>query len=145
MNEPWNQTQTRLRKWQKESTSGWELRRILSDSEYFKVIAMCAHKRVKSPPKHVGWQDWWAFYLERMPERDAMQVLLDVWNKDVWTHINHQVRSSAHQMLEDIAEQSRLAHEFSVALDNIVSGALPSSSVGDSGQGARGQPDSRDR
>lgn len=141
MNEAWSQTQSRLRKWQRESTSGWEVRRILSDSEYFKVIAMCAFKRVKNPPKHVNWQDWWAFYLERMVEREAIQILLDVWNKDVWAHINHQVRSSAHQMLEDIAEQSRLTQEFSLALDSIVS----NSGSSDPANSPKVEPNSQER
>lgn len=133
MNEAWNQTQSKLRKWQKNGGSAWELRRILSDSEYFKVIALCAFKRVKAPPKHVGWQDWWGFYLERMGEREAMQLLLDVWNKDVWAHLNHQVRSSVHQILEDIAEQSRRAREFSIIIEGILASSLqgPSSNVGD--------------
>lgn len=135
MNEAWNLTQSRLRKWQRESTTGWELRRILSDSEYFKVIAMCAYKRIKTPPKHVNWQDWWSFYLERLPEREGIQLLLDVWNKDVWAHINHQARSSAHQMLADIAEQSRLAHEFSLALDRIISSDTQDSTLDGAGHG----------
>ena len=121
VNNAWNQTQARLRKWQRETTSGWELRRILADSEYFKVIAMCAHKRAKNPPKHVAWQDWWAFYLERLPEREAVQLLLDVWNKDIWAHINHQARTSAQSMLNEIAEQTRLSQEFSLALNRIIS------------------------
>ena len=121
MNESWNLTQKRLRKWQRESSTGWELRRILSDSEFFKVIAMCAHKRAKNAPKNLTWQDWWAFHFERIAEREAMQLLLDVWNKDVWAHIHHQARSNAQQMLTDIAEQARLAQEFAVALDRIIS------------------------
>lgn len=123
MNEAWKQTQTRLRKWQRESSTAWELRRILSDSEYFKVIAICAHKRLKSPPKHVGWQDWWGFHLERLGEREAIHLLLDAWNKDVLAHMNHQTRTHVHHLLEDMAEQSRLAHAFSVALDKIVAEA----------------------
>lgn len=120
MNDPWNTTQSRLRKWQKESSTGWELRRVLADSEYFKVIAMCAYKRVVDPPKHVGWQDWWSFYLERLPERQGIQLLLDVWNRDVLSHVNHLSRNEAHDLLVDIGEQSRLSQDFSVALDHIV-------------------------
>jgi hypothetical protein len=123
MNEAWNKTQTRLRKWQRESSTGWELRRILSDSEYFKVIAICAHKRSKNPPAEVNWQDWWAFHLERLGEREAIQLLLDAWNKDVLAHMNHDARADTQHMLNDIAEQSRLAHAFSLALDIIVAEA----------------------
>jgi hypothetical protein len=135
VNEAWNKTQSRLRKWQKSSATGWELRRILADSEYFKVIAMCAHKRAKNPPKQVSWQDWWAFHLERLAEREAIQLLLDVWNKDIWMHINHQARAEANQNLADIAEQSRLAHEFSLALHRIISSNAQDSTF--DGQSAR--------
>lgn len=144
MNQAWNQTQTRLRKWQKDSGSAWELRRILSESEFFKVVAMCAFKRLKAPPKHVSWQDWWGFYLERMPEREAMQLLLDAWNKDVWAHMNHQIRTSASRMIEEVAEQSRLAREFAIALEGIVGAALtapvPPPSGSAQGQGQGGHP-----
>lgn len=122
MNEAWNKTQKRLRKWQRESQTGWELRRILSHSEYFKVVAICAHKRAQPPHKQVGWRDWWSFHLELLPERDAIQLLLDAWNNDVLAHMNHQTRGDALQLLDAMAEQSRLAHAFSVALDNIVAG-----------------------
>lgn len=132
MNQAWDQTQKRLRKWQKNSGSAWELRRILSDSEFFKIIAMCAFKRVKVPPKHVGWQDWWGFYLERMVEREAMQLLLDSWNQDVWAHMNHQIRLTAHRIIEDVAEQSRLARAFALTLEGIVSTALGTLPASDS-------------
>ena len=120
MNDAWNQTQAKLKKWQRVNPTGWELRRILSDSQYFKIIALCAYLRTKNPPKHIAWQDWWAFYLERLSEKEAIKLLLDVWNKDVWAHLNYQAKISAQTMLYDIAEQTRLSQEISLALNRVI-------------------------
>lgn len=129
MNQPWNLTQSRLRKWQRESSSAWELRRILAESEHFRVIAAGAAKRSKNRPDQVSWVDWWAFYLDKLPEREAIHLLLDAWNKDVWAHVQQQTRLRAHQILSQIAEQSQLADEFSAALEVAISESLLSSST----------------
>lgn len=123
MSDSWNTTQSRLRKWQKEPASAWELRRILGESDYFKVIAGSAYRRQPAPQLRVGWQDWWAFHLERMPEKAAIGLLLDVWNKDVWAHMSRMAANAAHEALAQIVEHNRLAHEFSAAFELIISNA----------------------
>lgn len=97
--ENWVLTQSRLRAWQKSSGSGWELRRILSQSEYFPILARGAHARAKS---EASWQDWWAFVLQELPERAACQLLLDAWNKDVWSHINQGALREAWGIVESM-------------------------------------------
>ena len=117
MNDSWNTTQARLKKWQ-NTPSPWELRRILSESDHFKIIAANAFRRAQANQKKYGtfskdvsWRDWWGFYLERVPDRDAVLLLLDVWNKDVWSHRNALVKAQAHEMINDITKLSRIAYE----------------------------------
>ena len=113
MNEPWNTTQAKLKKWQ-DNPSPWELRRILSESDHFKVIASNALRRAKANPKKYGavadgvtWLDWWGHYLEKLSERDAVGLLLDVWNKDVWNHRNALTKAQAHEIIGDILRSAR--------------------------------------
>lgn len=116
MNEPWATTQARLKKWQRDTPTAWNLRRALSDSEHFTFIAKSAARRAANRPDHVSWQDWWAFYLERMTEKQAISLLLDVWNKDVWAHMQHEIRAQTHDILADMAERSRLSRESACAM-----------------------------
>lgn len=110
MNEVWAATQSRLKKWQKESSTAWNLRRILSDSEYFNFIGQCAADRANNRPDHVSWQDWWAFYLERLTEKEAVTLLLEVWNKDVWAHLQLQIKKQTSDFLTQMSESSFAQH-----------------------------------
>lgn len=142
MSDSWNTTQSRLRKWQKEPASAWELRRILGESDYFKVIAGSAYRRQPAPQARVGWQDWWAFHLERLPEKAAIALLLDVWNKDVWAHMSRVAANAAHDALAQIVEHNRLAHEFSAALELIISNATQDTALdGDAQNSDSKEPD----
>lgn len=105
-NQPWSKVQERLLKWQ-AAPSAWELRRILSDSEHFREIAIFAARRAKGRPEGVSWQDWWGFYLEKMPEQEAIKLLLEVWNKDLKAFLAKTSRQRAEQLIGDIAEHSR--------------------------------------
>lgn len=124
MNEPWATTQARLKKWQRETPTAWNLRRALSDSEHFTFIAKSAARRAANRPEHVSWQDWWAFYLERMTEKQAITLLLEVWNKDVWAHMQHEIRAQTHDILADMAERSRVSQELRAPLSLLGSPAL---------------------
>lgn len=124
MNEPWATTQARLKKWQRENPTAWNLRRALSDSEHFTFIAKSAARRAANRPEHVSWQDWWAFYLERMTEKQAITLLLEVWNKDVWGHMQHEIRAQTHDILAEMAERSRASRERPLPLSLLGSPAL---------------------
>lgn len=120
MNESWAKTQSRLKKWQRENPTAWDLRRALSDSEHFSFIAKSAARRATNRPENVTWQDWWAFYLERLTEKQAVALLLEVWNKDVWAHLQHEIRSQAQDILSDMAERARLKIQFTSAFDQLL-------------------------
>ncbi len=105
-NQPWSKIQERLMKWQ-ANPSAWELRKILSDSEHFREIAIFAARRAKNRKPGVTWQDWWGFYLEKMPEKEAIQLLLDVWNKDVKAFLAKSSRQQANQIIEGLSEYLR--------------------------------------
>lgn len=89
-NQSWAHTMDRLRRWQSQPPSQatvWELRRILLDSIHIRLIGFCAAKRALGRLDGESWQQWWERDLPRLPEQDAMKILLDVWNKDVWAHL----------------------------------------------------------
>jgi hypothetical protein len=89
-NESWADTMKRLREWQNlppSQATAWELRRILLDSTHIRLIGFCAAKRAKIRLEGESWQQWWERELPRLSEQEAMRVLLDVWNKDVWAHL----------------------------------------------------------
>lgn len=98
MRDSWETTQSKLRKWL-QSKSAWELRKILSESSFFRIIAMCAALRAPNKPSQVQWQDWWAFYLEQIPERQAIDLLLDVWNVDIWEHLQQESLATTKEIL----------------------------------------------
>jgi len=80
----------RLRRWQSQPPSQatvWELRRILLDSTHIRLIGFCSAKRALGRLDGESWQQWWERDLPRLPEAEAMKILLDVWNKDVWSHL----------------------------------------------------------
>lgn len=122
MSDSWDKTQARLKKWQTEGCSAWELRRVLSESEHLKVIATGAMARSKEAKagRKIAWNDWWGFYLEKTPEKEAVQMLLDAWNKDVWGGMSRMVSKRAHEIMFEIAEQSRVSFEFSSTVDALV-------------------------
>lgn len=140
MSDSWNTTQSRLRAWQKEPASAWELRRILRESDYFKFIASSASRRRPAPQGRMGGQDWWSLHLDQVPERAAIALLLEVWNKDVWAHMNRLAANAAHEALADIVEHSRLANQFSAAFEMIISDASKDAAMDGDAQ----SPDAKD-
>lgn len=112
MRDSWETTQSKLRKWQHHSKSGWDLRKILSESFYFRTIAMCAALRAPNRSSQTPWQDWWAFHLEQLPERTAIDLLLDVWNVDIWEHIHQEALSCAHEILFKMQIQTQLRQDL---------------------------------
>lgn len=148
-NQSSSQTQKRLLKWQ-ESPSAWELRRILSDSEHFRVIAIFAFRRQKQKklPEGLEWKDWWGFYLEKMPEVEAIRLLLAVWNKDLKAYLAKSSRQRAEQIIAGIAEHSQQFPGIKIDLGQFKEkggGAPLSSEQGESCGGSEpsGKPDAQ--
>lgn len=115
----WNETQNKLKVWSKTpKPSGWELKQILSESVYHTVILQStlrlAKKKYKTIESDVNIKDFWGFYLEKFPEKDAISILLDVWNTEVWRHINVTANYEMKNIMGKIKDAAQKEFEMDV-------------------------------
>jgi len=84
----WDITTKKLNDWKKSpSQSGWQLRKIFSSSQYFNLIARRSLEKSSLSKEDVTWQEFWGFYLEKLPEEVGINLLLHIWKNDVLDYI----------------------------------------------------------
>lgn len=115
--ENWATTQQKLKVWAKTSKpTAWELRKVLSASSFYTIILQSALKlakqKYKNIPSHVNIKDFWGFYLEKIQEKDAITLLLDTWNVEIWRHINVTAKYEMKDIMKTIIERANFEYDF---------------------------------
>lgn len=106
MQDTWPITQQRLQAWQDSTDemgvhNAWELRRILSSSQFLPQIVQLTVERSPLRDQALSPEHHWAFGLDKLPEDVAVPLLLAVVQQDLPRWQAQQAERDARQLLDE--------------------------------------------
>lgn len=106
MQDTWPITQQRLQAWhdsmdEQGARNAWELRRILSRSQFLPQIVQLTVERSPLRDQALSPEHHWAFGLDKLPEEVAIPLLLEVVQEDLPHWLDQQAERDARQLLDE--------------------------------------------